>query len=469
MKKQIRIYIYIIGLILIDQLSKIWALSALRGTEGIAVIPNVFELSYLENRGAAFGILQDHQIFFVLITVAAAVILTWIYRRIPQPKKYIPLRISYALIMAGAFGNLIDRVFRGYVVDFFYFKWIDFPVFNVADIYVTVTMILLLILSYFSIRKKILIFLTGKENMDETIEIKVTSEMAGKRLDVVLSEQCSDLTRSYINKLCKEERAALNGKTSKGNKKCKEGDVITLQVPEPTELEILPEEMNLDIVYEDQDVILINKPKGMVVHPAAGHYSGTLVNGLMAHCKDDLSGINGVLRPGIVHRIDKDTTGILIVCKNDMAHQSIAKQLYDHSITRKYHAIVYGNIKEEEGTVNAPIGRSLKDRKKMGIVMDGKHAVTHYKVLKRLKKGFTYIECQLETGRTHQIRVHMASIKHPLLGDDVYGPKKSKYTLEGQCLHAKVLGFVHPRTGEYMEFEVPLPEYFEKLLNKLDN
>ena len=303
--------------------------------------------------------------------------------------------------------------------------------------------------------------------MDETIEIKVTSEMAGKRLDVVLSEQCSDLTRSYINKLCKEERAALNGKTSKGNKKCKEGDVITLQVPEPTELEILPEEMNLDIVYEDQDVILINKPKGMVVHPAAGHYSGTLVNGLMAHCKDDLSGINGVLRPGIVHRIDKDTTGILIVCKNDMAHQSIAKQLYDHSITRKYHAIVYGNIKEEEGTVNAPIGRSLKDRKKMGIVMDGKHAVTHYKVLKRLKKGFTYIECQLETGRTHQIRVHMASIGHPLLGDTVYGSSRNPYHLEGQALHAMILGFVHPRTGEYMEFTAPLPEYFENLLKKL--
>ena len=304
--------------------------------------------------------------------------------------------------------------------------------------------------------------------MDETIEIKVTSDLAGKRLDVILAEQCDDLTRSYINKLCKEERAKLNDKISKGNKKCKEGDKITLQIPEPEELEILPEKMDLDIVYEDQDVILINKPKNMVVHPAAGHYTGTLVNGLMAHCKDDLSGINGVLRPGIVHRIDKDTTGILIVCKNDMAHQSIAKQLYDHSITRKYHAIVYGNIKEEEGTVNAPIGRSLKDRKKMGIVMDGKHAVTHYKVLRRLKKGFTYIECQLETGRTHQIRVHMASIKHPLLGDDVYGPKKSKYTLEGQCLHAKVLGFVHPRTGEYMEFEVPLTENFEKLLKKLD-
>ena len=301
--------------------------------------------------------------------------------------------------------------------------------------------------------------------MDETIEIKVTSDLAGKRLDVILAEQCDDLTRSYINKLCKEERAKLNDKISKGNKKCKEGDKITLQIPEPEELEILPEKMDLDIVYEDQDVILINKPKNMVVHPAAGHYTGTLVNGLMAHCKDDLSGINGVLRPGIVHRIDKDTTGILIVCKNDMAHQSIAKQLYDHSITRKYHAIVYGNIKEEEGTVNAPIGRSLKDRKKMGIVMDGKHAVTHYKVLRRLKKGFTYIECQLETGRTHQIRVHMASIGHPLLGDAVYGPKKCPVkNLQGQTLHAMVLGFIHPRTGAYMEFEAPLPEYFSNLL-----
>lgn len=307
--------------------------------------------------------------------------------------------------------------------------------------------------------------------MDETIEIKVTSDLAGKRLDVILAEQCDDLTRSYINKLCKEERAKLNDKISKGNKKCKEGDKITLQIPEPEELEILPEKMDLDIVYEDQDVILINKPKNMVVHPAAGHYTGTLVNGLRAHCKDDLSGINGVLRPGIVHRIDKDTTGILIVCKNDMAHQSIAKQLYDHSITRKYHAIVYGNIKEEmKEPVNAPIGlqfgkTSNEDGDRYGWE---NHAVTHYKVLRRLKKGFTYIECQLETGRTHQIRVHMASIKHPLLGDDVYGPKKSKYTLEGQCLHAKVLGFVHPRTGEYMEFEVPLPEYFEKLLKKLD-
>lgn len=304
--------------------------------------------------------------------------------------------------------------------------------------------------------------------MKEIIEFTVTGDMNGKRLDAILAEESQDLTRSYIAKLCKEGLAKVNGGISKGNKKCKEGNHITLEVPFPEELEILPEPMELEIVYEDSDVILINKPKGMVVHPAAGHQSGTLVNGLMAHCKDDLSGINGVQRPGIVHRIDKDTTGILIVCKNDAAHQCIAKQLYDHSITRKYHAIVYDNIKQEEGTINAPIGRSSKDRKKMAIVPGGKHAVTHYRVLRRLKKGFTYIECQLETGRTHQIRVHMASIRHPLLGDVVYGPKKSKYMLEGQCLHAKVLGFVHPRTGEYLEFEVPLPAYFEELIEKLD-
>lgn len=305
--------------------------------------------------------------------------------------------------------------------------------------------------------------------MTEKEQITVTSAENGIRIDRLLADRFPELTRSYIQKMIRDGDVLANEKLIRASYKAAEGDVIHLELPEPEPLAIEPENIPLDILYEDADLLVVNKPKGMVVHPAAGHYSGTLVNGLMAHCKDDLSGINGVLRPGIVHRIDKDTTGILIVCKNDMAHQSIAKQLYDHSITRKYHAIVYGNIKEEEGTVNAPIGRSLKDRKKMGIVMDGKHAVTHYKVLKRLKKDFTYIECQLETGRTHQIRVHMASIKHPLLGDDVYGPKKSKYTLEGQCLHAKVLGFVHPRTGEYMEFEVPLPEYFEKLLNKLDN
>ena len=303
----------------------------------------------------------------------------------------------------------------------------------------------------------------------EEYNLESSEEWTDRRLDKVLSEYFDGYSRSFIKKLFDDGLILVNSKAVKPSYKVRAGDMIDISVPDPVSIDIVPEDIPLDIIYEDDDVILVNKPKGMVVHPAPGHYSGTLVNGLMYHFGSSLSGINGEFRPGIVHRIDMDTTGVLVVCKNDNAHRALSEQLHEHSITRKYYAIVYGNIKEEEGTVNAPIGRSLKDRKKMGIVMDGKHAVTHYKVLKRLKKGFTYIECQLETGRTHQIRVHMASIKHPLLGDDVYGPKKSKYTLEGQCLHAKVLGFVHPRTGEYMEFEVSLPEYFEKLLNKLDN
>ncbi len=308
-----------------------------------------------------------------------------------------------------------------------------------------------------------------RNDMEQKIEFSLTEQDAGKRLDVVLAEACPEYTRSYLQKLCKEQRVQADGKAAKSSYKCREGEQITLTVPAPKELEAGPEEMDLDVVYEDKDVILINKPKGMVVHPAAGHDTGTLVNGLLAHCRGELSGINGVLRPGIVHRIDKDTTGILIACKNDAAHQKIAAQLYEHSITRVYHAIVYGILKEDEGTVDAPIGRSPKDRKKMAVVQGGRRAVTHYKVLRRLKKGYTYIECRLETGRTHQIRVHMSSIGHPLLGDDVYGPKKQKYSLEGQCLHAKVLGFVHPGTSEYMEFETPLPQYFEELLVKLDH
>ena len=231
--------------------------------------------------------------------------------------------------------------------------------------------------------------------------------------------------------------------------------------------EIEPEKIPLDILYEDAEVILINKPKDMVVHPAAGHYSGTLVNGLLYHCRESLSGINGVMRPGIVHRIDKDTTGVLIVCKNDQSHNCLAEQLKEHSITRRYRALVHGVIKEEEGTVNAPIGRHPNDRKKMAIVSSGgKEAVTHYRVLERLK-GYTYVECQLETGRTHQIRVHMTSLGHPLLGDEVYGNVKSPFKLQGQTLHAMVLGFRHPSTGAYMEFEAPLPEYFAHVLDVL--
>lgn len=298
----------------------------------------------------------------------------------------------------------------------------------------------------------------------------IVEEGAGIRIDRYLSDQCENLSRSYLQKLLKDGGVSVNGTIVKSNYKTTVGDKILLEIPEAVEPEIEAEPMDLDILYEDSDIVLVNKPKGMVVHPAAGHYSGTLVNGLMYHCREDLSGINGVMRPGIVHRIDMDTTGVLIVCKNDKAHNCIAEQLKVHSITRKYYAVVHGVLKDETGTIHAPIGRHQIDRKKMSInEKNGKDAVTHYRVLKRFRR-FTYIECQLETGRTHQIRVHMASIGHPLLGDQVYGPAKCPFTgLQGQTLHAGVLGIIHPVTGEYMEFQAPLPEYFENLLKKLEN
>lgn len=288
------------------------------------------------------------------------------------------------------------------------------------------------------------------------------------RIDKYLAGLLEGLSRSYIQKLLKSQAVLVNGSPVKGSYKVCEDDFIEFEVPEASEPQITAEPMDLEILYEDEDLLIVNKPKDMVVHPAAGHYSGTLVNGLMYHCQGRLSGINGVLRPGIVHRIDKDTTGILVVCKNDMSHQSIAEQLKVHSITRRYFAIVHGNLKEEEGTVDAPVGRHPTDRKKMSVnYKNGKSAVTHYKVLKQLK-GYSYIQCQLETGRTHQIRVHMASLGHPILGDTVYGPAKCPIAgLKGQTLHAGVLGIRHPRTGEYMEFSAPLPQYFQQLLDKL--
>ena len=287
------------------------------------------------------------------------------------------------------------------------------------------------------------------------------------RLDKYLSEQFPEQTRSYLQKLIKDGEVTVNGKNVKTGYQLSKGDEVSVNIPEPKELDVEPQKMDLDIVYEDDDVILVNKPKGMVVHPAPGHTTDTLVNGLLYHCKDNLSGINGVARPGIVHRIDRDTTGILIVCKNDMSHNSIAAQLKEHSINRRYRALVHGNLKDDTGTVEGPIGRHPIDRKKMAInEKNGKPAVTHYTVLERFG-NYTLIECKLETGRTHQIRVHMTSIGHPLVGDEVYGPAKCPFKLQGQCLHAMVLGFVHPRTEEYMEFSADLPDYFEDLLRKL--
>lgn len=297
----------------------------------------------------------------------------------------------------------------------------------------------------------------------------IEAEWDNIRIDRFLSEQLENVSRSYIQKLIKDGCVTSDGRPVKANYKLKSGVTIEIDIPEPVSLDVEPQDIPLDIVYEDDDVLLVNKPKDMVVHPSAGHMDGTLVNALLYHCKDSLSSINGVMRPGIVHRIDKDTTGVLIICKNDIAHNCIADQLKVHSITRKYRAIVYNNLKDDQGTIDAPIGRHPIDRKKMAINhKNGKSAVTHFKVLERFGR-FTYVECELETGRTHQIRVHMSSIGHPLLGDEVYGSAKQPYKTCGQVLHAKVFGFIHPTTNEYMEFETPLPEYFEDLLKKFRN
>ena len=301
-------------------------------------------------------------------------------------------------------------------------------------------------------------------------EYLVKDSDAGQRIDKLLSIQLTDFSRSYIQKLLSNRAVLIHGQPIKSNYKVKEGDYIQVEIPEPEVLDVQPENIPLDIVYEDTDILIINKPKGMVVHPAAGHYSGTLVNAILYHCQDDLSTINGVLRPGIVHRIDMDTTGLLVICKNNMAHQSLAEQLKVHSITQKYTAIVYDNIPEDNGTIHKTIGRHPVDRKKQAVnVRNGRDAITHYRVLERFGGKYTMVECQLETGRTHQIRVHMASIHHPLLGDTVYGPSKDPFHLQGQTLHAGVLGFIHPRTGKYVEFHSELPEYFQNLILMLRN
>ena len=302
--------------------------------------------------------------------------------------------------------------------------------------------------------------------MDELC-FEITEELEEERIDKCLAALVDSLSRSFIQKLIREEQVQVNGRPVKGSYRVKAEDRVVFSLPKAMEPEILPEHIPLDILYEDEDVIVVNKPKGLVVHPAAGHSGGTLVNALLGHCGSSLSGINGVLRPGIVHRIDMDTTGSIVACKNDRAHNCIAEQLREHSITRKYHALCQGNLKEDAGTIDRPVGRHPVDRKKMAVnEKNGKRAVTHYRVLERFGK-YTYIECRLGTGRTHQIRVHMASLGHPLLGDLLYGAQKGPFRLQGQALHAKVLGFRHPSTGEYLEVDAPLPEYFLRLISQV--
>ncbi|APH05329.1 RluA family pseudouridine synthase [Bacillus weihaiensis] len=299
------------------------------------------------------------------------------------------------------------------------------------------------------------------------VEIQVNEELKGERIDKVLSSVNKEWSRTQVQGWIKDQVVKVNDKSIKTNYKCQENDKIVLTIPEPEALDVVAEEMNLDIYYEDEDVLVVNKPKGMVVHPAPGHLNGTLVNGLMAHCKD-LSGINGVLRPGIVHRIDKDTSGLLMVAKNDMAHESLVQQLVDKTVTRRYKAIVHGVIQHDHGTINAPIGRDKVDRQSMTVTnVSSKDAVTHFHVIDRFQ-DYTLVECRLETGRTHQIRVHMKYIGYPLVGDPKYGPKKT-LSINGQALHAGILGFEHPRTKEYLEFEAPLPIEFQQVLEQIKN
>ncbi|MGG7058660.1 RluA family pseudouridine synthase [Clostridium tertium] len=298
---------------------------------------------------------------------------------------------------------------------------------------------------------------------------KVTNENdIGTRIDKYLSNNIEGRSRSFIQGLIDSKSVLVNEKEVKSNFKLRENDEIVVNMPKPIELDVKPENIDLNIVYEDKDIIVLNKPQGVVVHPAPGNYSGTLVNGLLYHCKD-LSGINGVIRPGIVHRIDKDTSGILVIAKNDEAHNILAEQFKEHSIKREYYALVEGRFNKLKGTIDKPIGRNKKDRLKMAIVDDGKRAVTHYNVLEQYNNGTSLVKCTLETGRTHQIRVHMASIGHPLVGDPLYGLKKQRFKLDGQVLHAKTLGFIHPTTKEYIEFDSELPKYYLDLLDYLRN
>ncbi|AWO73375.1 pseudouridine synthase [Geobacillus thermoleovorans] len=299
----------------------------------------------------------------------------------------------------------------------------------------------------------------------DTITFHIEDEYDGERIDKVIAALNDEWSRSQVQQWIKSGLVTVNGQTVKANYKCEAGDSVAVSPPEPEPLHVEPEPIPLDIYYEDEDVLVVNKPRGMVVHPAPGHMRGTLVNALLAHCRD-LSGINGVLRPGIVHRIDKDTSGLLMVAKNDAAHRSLVEQLVNKTVTRRYKAIVHGVIPHDYGTIDAPIGRDKRDRKKMAVTEEnGKEAVTHFRVLERFRH-YTYVECQLETGRTHQIRVHMKYIGYPLAGDPQYGPKKT-LAIDGQALHAGVLGFRHPRSGEYLEFEAPLPPEFAELLDWL--
>ena len=453
------------ALVGIDQAIKLWATQYLAPVEAITVIPHVVELRFVLNQGMAFSLLSGKQLFLILATSAALLLVA--YLLFFRSRGKLLQQIAFILVLAGGIGNLIDRVLNGEVVDYINPLFIDFAVFNFADILVCVGVALwVLVILLEEVEDK-----PSKERQTmEQREFIVEAEAAGQRIDRFLSGEDTGLSRSALQGLVADGHVLCNGKSIAKSLKLKAGDTILLEIPDAKPIEAVPQDIPLDIVYEDDHLLVVNKPKGMVVHPAPGNPDGTLVNALLWHCKGSLSGIGGEIRPGIVHRIDKDTSGLLVVAKDDATHIGLSQQMAVHSVERAYQTVVYGGFAQDEGFVEANLGRSKTDRKKMAVYPASephtKYAYTGYKVLERFG-GFTLLECRLKTGRTHQIRVHMASIQHPVAGDPVYGPHNCITKLHGQCLHAKTLGFIHPITGEHLRFDSELPEYFTHFIASL--
>ena len=446
------------ALVGIDQAIKLWASTVLQPVGAMPLIPHVVELRFVLNQGMAFSLLSGRQLFLIVATSAALLLVAYgLFFR--SRGKYLQ-QAALLLVLGGGIGNLIDRVLNGEVVDYINLLFMRFAVFNFADICVCVGVALWVLES----------FLEETHAPKEQREFIVEQETAGQRIDRFLSGEDTGLSRSALQALVTDGHVQCNGRTVAKSLKLKAGDTILLEIPDAKPIEAVPQDIPLDIVYEDDHLLVVNKPKGMVVHPAPGNPDGTLVNALLWHCKGSLSGIGGEIRPGIVHRIDKDTSGLLVVAKDDATHIGLSQQMAVHSVERAYQTVVYGGFVQDEGFVETNLGRSRTDRKKMAVYPAGephtKYAYTGYKVLERLGE-FTLLECRLKTGRTHQIRVHMASIRHPVAGDPVYGPHNCITSLHGQCLHAKTLGFIHPITGEHLRFDSELPDYFTHFLTTL--
>ena len=456
------------ALIGIDQAIKLWATNVLQPIGAMPLIPHVVELRFVLNPGMAFSLLSGKQLFLIIATSIALILVAYgLFFR--SRGRYLQ-QAALLLILAGGIGNLIDRVLNGEVVDYINLLFMQFAVFNFADICVCVGVglwVLVIFLEELHAENG----QSPKEQCAmEQREFVVEQETAGQRIDRFLSGEDTGLSRSALQALVADGHVLCNGRLVAKSLKLKAGDTIVLEIPDAKPIEAVPQDIPLEIVYEDEHLLVVNKPKGMVVHPAPGNPDGTLVNALLWHCKGSLSGIGGEIRPGIVHRIDKDTSGLLVVAKDDATHIGLSQQMAVHSVERAYRTIVYGGFAQDEGFVESNLGRSKTDRKKMAVYPASephtKYAYTGYQVLERLN-NFTMLECRLKTGRTHQIRVHMASIQHPVAGDPVYGPHNCITSLHGQCLHAKTLGFVHPITGEHLRFDSELPEYFTRFLATL--